>query len=59
MCVLKKVCLVRLGMKKNRMMKHSVCEAFFRKKAKGLKGFVMPAPNTRIGRGCYDLLITH
>mgnify|MGYP006897699342 CR=1 FL=1 len=49
MCVLKKVCLVRLGMKKNRMMKHSVCEAFFRKKAKGLKGFVMPAPNTRIG----------
>lgn len=32
MCVLKKVCLVRLGMKKNRMMKHSVCEASFWKK---------------------------
>ena len=49
MCVLKEVCLVRLGMKKNRMMKHSVYESFFGKKAKGLKGFVMPAPNTRIG----------
>ena len=49
MCVLKKVCLVRLGMKKNRMMKNSVCEAFLGKKANGLKGFVMPAPNTRIG----------
>lgn len=47
MCVLKKVCLVRLGMKKNRMMKHSVCEAFL-EKTEVLKSLVMPAPNTRI-----------